>query len=151
MPYRTLPRVDSVKPTAKPYIVAVKWRDGSEAEVDISGPVGTFRHFAPLRENPAMFAQVAVGEWGSHLVWPGEIEMAANTIWRLHQEQSGKTISGEDFRAWRQKKAYTQEAAAKALGISRRMVVYYEDGVKPVPRTVALATRGLDAGPVDRP
>jgi hypothetical protein len=36
------------------------------------------------------------------------------------------------------------DAAARALGVSRRMVAYYEQGTKPIPRVVALATRGLE-------
>ena len=34
---------------------------------------------------------------------------------------------------------------AAALGLSRRMVAYYEQGAKPIPRVVALATHALDA------
>jgi hypothetical protein len=32
----------------------------------------------------------------------------------------------------------------RALGLSRRMAAYYEQGAKPIPRVVALATRGLE-------
>ena len=40
---------------------------------------------------------------------------------------------------------HTLDTAAKALGISRRMVAYYEQGDRAIPRVVALATRGLEA------
>jgi hypothetical protein len=36
------------------------------------------------------------------------------------------------------------EAAAEALGVSRRMLAYYRSGAKPVPRTVALAMLGWE-------
>jgi predicted transcriptional regulator len=49
-------------------------------------------------------------------------------------------------RHWRERKAYTLDTAAKALGISRRMVAYYEQGNRAIPRVVALATRGLELG-----
>jgi hypothetical protein len=39
----------------------------------------------------------------------------------------------------------TLDAAATALGLSRRMIAYYEAGKKPIPRVVALATRALEA------
>jgi len=54
-------------------------------------------------------------------------------------------MSAEAFRQWREGHAFTLETAARALGVSRRMLSYYEQGQKPVPRTIALATRGLDA------
>jgi transcriptional regulator with XRE-family HTH domain len=70
--------------------------------------------------------------------------MAADTLWRLAQEQSGATMTAEAFRSWRERRAYTLDAAAKALGLSRRMVAYYDHGDKPIPRVVALAAQALD-------
>ena len=75
-----------------------------------------------------------------------EIDMAATTLWRLAQEQSGATLSAEEFRRWRKRQTYTLDTAAKALGVSRRMVAYYDKGAKPIPRTVALATKALEMG-----
>ncbi len=48
------------------------------------------------------------------------------------------------FRAWMEKHAFTQEAAAKALGLSRRMIAYYVSGEKVIPKTVLLATVGWE-------
>lgn len=59
-------------------------------------------------------------------------------------EQSGEDLSPEAYREWRERNAYTLDTAAVALGISRRMVAYYEQGKKPIPRVVALATRALE-------
>ena len=70
--------------------------------------------------------------------------MAADTLWRLAQEQAGVTMSPDAFRQWRERKAYTLDTAALALGLSRRMVAYYEQGTKPIPRVVALAARALE-------
>jgi predicted transcriptional regulator len=93
-----------------------------------------------------MFAAVTVGEYGTHVAWSDEIDMAASTLWRLAQEQSGATITAEAFRRWRERKAYTLDTAAQALGLSRRIVAYYDRGTRPIPRTVALAVKALDLG-----
>ena len=53
-------------------------------------------------------------------------------------------MTADAFRRWRKRHSYTLDAAARALGISRRMVAYYENGERPIPRLVALATRGLE-------
>ena len=71
--------------------------------------------------------------------------MSNDTLWRLAQEQSGLTMTAEAFRRWRERRAFTLDTAARALGISRRMVAYYEKGERPIPRVVALATRALEA------
>lgn len=144
MPKKTLPRIVSVKADEKPLALRIRWDKGDESLVDVSGIVETFRVFAPLRQSPELFRQARVGDLGTDIVWTDDIDMAADTLWRLAQEQAGLTLSPEAFRHWRERKAYTLDAAAAALGISRRMVAYYEEGKKPIPRVVALATRALE-------
>jgi len=122
----------------------VRWDRGEESRVDVSGMIESFRVYAPLRQSPEMFRQVQVGEYGTDVVWPQGIDMSADTLWRLAQEQAGATMTADEFRHWRERKAYTLDVAAKALGISRRTVAYYEQGNRAIPRVVAPATRGLE-------
>jgi DNA-binding XRE family transcriptional regulator len=145
MPKKTLPRIASVAAGKKPMTLHIRWEKGEESRVDVSGLVKTFRVYEPLRGAPDLFRRVQVGEYGTDVCWPGGIDMAADTLWRLAQEQSGLTMSPDAFKHWRERKAYTLDTAAAALGLSRRMVAYYEKGAKPIPRVVALATRALDA------
>jgi transcriptional regulator with XRE-family HTH domain len=53
----------------------------------------------------------------------------------------------EKFREWRAGRRLSLSGAAAALGLSRRMVAYYDQGAKPIPKYVWLATRGYDAEP----
>ena len=119
---------------------------GVQGDDIVSGLVETFRVYEPLRRSPELFGRVRVGDYGTDISWTDEIDMAADTLWRLAQEQSGQTMSPDAFKHWRERKAYTLDAAAHALGLSRRMVAYYEQGAKPIPRVVALATHALDTG-----
>jgi len=149
VPKKTLPRIADVAPGKSLLTLRVRWQHGGESLVDVSGLVGSFRVYAPLREDRALFRQVHVGEHETDVAWTDEIDMAADTLWRLAQEQSGETLTAEAFRAWRERKAYTLDGAARALGLSRRMVAYYEQGEKPIPRTVTLATRALEMADLD--
>ncbi|HKN28079.1 MAG TPA: helix-turn-helix domain-containing protein [Roseiarcus sp.] len=144
MPRKILPRIAAVSADEKPLTLRVRWDRGEESLIDVSGLIGTFRVYEPLRSSPELFRQVRLGEHGTDVVWNDEIDMAAVTLWRLAQEQSGLTMSPEAFRRWRERNAYTLDTAARALGVSRRMVAYYEQGAKPIPRVVALATRALE-------
>ena len=144
MPKRTLPRIEAVSPGPKPLMLIVRWRDGEESRVDVSGLVETYRVYAPLRQSPKLFRHVRVGEHGTDIVWTDEIDMSADTLWRLAQEQSGATMTAAAFKRWRERKAYTLDTAARALGVSRRMVAYHEQGQKPIPRVVALAAQALE-------
>jgi hypothetical protein len=145
MPRKALPRIVSVAPAKQPFCLSIQWNTGEVSLVDVSGPVNSFRFYAPLRENRKIFRQVQVGEYGTDIVWPGGLDMSNDTLWRLAQEQSGATMTANAFRDWRKRHAYTLEEAATALGLSRRMVAYYEQGERPIPRVVALATRALEA------
>ena len=144
MPRKVLPRITAVTPDAAPMTLRVRWGKGDESLIDVSGMIESFRLYAPLRQSPELFRQVRVGEYGTDVVWTDEIDMSADTLWRLAQEQAGATMTPAEFRHWRERKAYTLDAAANALGISRRMVAYYEQGNRPIPRVVALATRALE-------
>jgi len=146
MPKKTLPRIAAVQTGAEPLTLRVTWTHGGESLVDVSGMVDTYRVLAPLRCDPGLFAKVKVGEYGADVVWNEDLDVAAGTLWRLAQEQSGATMTADAFRHWRERKAYTLDTAAQALGLSRRTVAYYDRGAKPIPRTVALAVKALELG-----
>lgn len=145
MPRKTLPRIVAVEPAEKPWTLRVESDRGGESLIDVSGVIEKFRVYAPLRQSPGLFRRVTLGEYGTDVVWPGDIDMSADLLWHLAQEQSGATMSAEEFREWRERQGYTLDGAAKALGISRRMVAYYEGGERPIPRVIALATKALEA------
>jgi DNA-binding transcriptional regulator YiaG len=144
MPKKTLPRIRAVTADKKPWTLRIRWDKADESLIDVSGPIETFRIYEPLRRSPELFKSVRVGEHGTDVVWTDAIDMSADTLWRLAQEQTGVVMSPDAFKHWRERKAYTLDAAARALGLSRRMVAYYEQGAKPIPRVVALATRALE-------
>ncbi len=144
MPKKSLLRIVAVTADKQPLTLRIQWDRTDESRVDVSGLVGTFHVYEPLRRSPEMFGGVRVGEHGTDVVWSDEIDMSADTLWRLAQEQAGLTMSADAFKRWRERKAYTLDAAARALGVSRRMVAYYERGAKPIPRVVALAARALE-------
>jgi len=145
MPKKVLPRIVSVASGKKALTLRVHWNTGDDTLVDVSGLINSFRTYAPLRENPNLFGKARVGEHGADVVWSDELDISNDTLWRLAQEQSGSTMSPDEFRRWRERRAYTLDAAAKALGVSRRMIAYYEKGERPIPRVVTLATRALEA------
>ena len=143
MPKKVLPRIVAVNADKKPLTLRIPWDKADESSVDVAGLVETFRVYEPLR-SPEAFARVRVGEHGTDIVWADDIEMAAAALWRLALEQTGASMSPEAFKHWRERNAYKFDTAARALGLSRRMIAYCEQGSKPIPRVVALATRALE-------
>ena len=87
-----------------------------------------------------MFRSVTLGDWGWSVHWTDDMEIAADTLWRLALEQGAAWL-----RSWRAAHGMTQQQAARALGVSPRMWRYYESGTHLLPKTVRLAAIGHDA------
>ena len=93
-----------------------------------------------------VFATAALGEYGSSVVWPAiGLEVGADALWRVSQRQEGQAMRPEEFKAWRKRLGLTQAGVAQAMGITRRAVIYYEQGARLIPRLVTLACKALEA------
>jgi DNA-binding XRE family transcriptional regulator len=120
------------------------WRDYGEACIDLTDLIASSPALA-LIKNAEFFATAQIGDYGWTVAWGNDIELDADHLFRLTRYQLGESLPPDDFRSWRGKHNLSQAKAAKALGISGRMVKYYEDGSHMVPKTVTLACKGYDA------
>jgi hypothetical protein len=143
VPKKVLPRIKSVSADTKPMTLHICWNNGDKSRVDVSGPIETFRIYEPLRRSSDLFRHVRLGEYGADVVWNEEVDMGAETLWRLAEEQSGATMSPDAFNRWRERQAYTLDSAARA-GRQPSHGLLLRTGAKPIPRVVALAARALE-------
>jgi len=98
--------------------------------------------YEPLRD---IFEQAQVDEWGHGVEWPGDIGIPLSALYRLAKEQAGKAYPVEHFNRWMKANGLSAAAAAKALGLTRRTIIYYHTGAKPIPPVVGLACDGYNA------
>ena len=89
MPPMILRRIVAASAARKPFALRLRCDNGDENQVDVSGLVETFRVYEPLRASPDLFRKIRVGDLGTDVVWTDEIDMSADTLWRLAQEQEG--------------------------------------------------------------
>lgn len=136
------PRIESVEPLSDRRL-RVHWANGTASVVRLDATIDRYAGLAPLRK-AAVFCRGRMADWGWAVKWPGSIDIAARTLYRLAMEQSGEFMRSGEFKRWRQRIGLTQERAADALGLSLRMVKYYESGTKPIPKTVRLACLGYE-------
>lgn len=124
-------------------LLHLAWSDDTRADVDLATMLHD-RAFASLRD-PDEFAKAEVGDWGHSLSWPSGAELGADTLWL---ETLAATGRGDTrlFVEWRLRNALSLTKAAEALGLSRRMVAYYSNGEKRVPKSILLACRGWEVG-----
>lgn len=137
-----LPRIASVA-SLEGLVVSVVWAGHPQpAIVDLAPDILTFKTYAPLRDDPALFETVHVISGGAALGWGVDdgIDMPATAVERLAEE----VMSTADFQAFLKRTNLTWDAAAAQFGISRRLVGYYASG-QPVPRYIALACAYLEA------
>jgi len=140
-----LPRLAEVRAVA-PLTLVVSWADGARAgrtdRIDLAPIVETLKIFRPLRRNDVLFATARLGEDGDTVVWAGDnLELHAETLESLAEQ----SMSPQDFVAFLKRNRLTQEAAATILGYSRRQIGYFTT-TGPIPRVVALACKGYEAG-----
>jgi Protein of unknown function (DUF2442) len=117
MPRKILPRIAAVTPGGQPMTLRISWDKGEESLVDVSGMIENFRVYMPLRQSPELFRQVRLGDYGTEIVWTDEIDMAADTLWRLAQEQAGEAMTADAFRHWRARQVYTFDWAARSASV----------------------------------
>lgn len=119
----------------------------ADGEVMLVNLQSTIKKHPVLKQlgNAEIFVKATVGEWGGSIIWPDNenLELASDNLRALAIEQSG-SASHELLWNWMEQHRLTLDAAAEALGLSRRMLAYYRSGKKPVPRTVALACIGWE-------
>ena len=72
------------------------------------------------------------------------LALASDNLRALALEQAGE-YSHQQVVVWMLRHRLSLDAAAGALGISRRMLAYYRSGEKPIPKTVGLAMLGWEA------
>jgi hypothetical protein len=126
-----------------PSLLTIVWRSGKQTRVDVSEYLDS-PGYGRLK-NPTFFASAAVEEWGHGVEWAdGEIGIDADSLYRLGKEQAGTAYPVSEFNAWMERNGLSLSAAAKALGITRRTVVYYHGGHKPIPVYIKLACLGWE-------
>jgi hypothetical protein len=137
------PRIETVV-TEDGGRLRIRWIDGSTSLTELSDLIGRLDGLGPLRD-PLVFAKGRVGDFGWAVVWTDEIDIGADTLFRLTVEQKALRMDGATLHRWRTTHGLAEERAANVLGLSLRQYRQLENGAKPVPQTVALACSGFDA------
>lgn len=118
--------------------VRVEWDDGREEVIDLRPAILSHRAYISLRNDVAAFSAFKVRDRGDSLVWPDGQELSADWI----QELAPKELGNDEFRNAMSELRLSLDGMAARLGIARRLVADYRKD-RPIPKTVALATRYL--------
>ncbi|MFW9596086.1 MAG: hypothetical protein ACMV1D_11405 [Macromonas sp.] len=117
--------------------------DGVTLPLDLSSTIQKYPALGALADS-RLFAKAHLDARGGYVVWlEDELEMAADNLRHLATEQAGD-MGHERLWVWMHRNHLTQERAAQAIGVSRRMLNYYLSGAKPIPKTVWLACLGWE-------
>src|SRR6266849_6655696 len=119
--------------------------DRRDRELDMTGLIARSAHFAPLMDDAASFAKVAIVEDGLGVAWPirtrwGRLDVSASTLRRIAEEQ--EPMTGADFAEWRKVLGLSLTEAAGLLGVGRRTIMGYLKKDE-LPSVVAIACRAL--------
>ena len=133
----------SVKTTPTASLL-LSYVDGGQFEVSLVDTILKHPTLERLKD-PEVFSSAKIGDHGASVIWANDddLELAADNL-RARAIEQGGGVSHEFIWNWMARNDLTIDAAAVALGVSRRMLAYYRSGSKPVPRTVALACLGWE-------
>lgn len=128
-----------------PEALLVGFADGKSFKVNFREAIGRHKVLGPVLHS-GIFDRGRIADMGRSLRWPGseDYEIASDQLRAWGIDQAGG-FSHARFIEWMWRHEHTLTSAAEALGLSRRMVAYYRDGSKEIPRTVALACRGWES------
>jgi hypothetical protein len=128
--------------SAAPFNLKVTFGDDVTMDIDLSAIVAQNNFLSPLK-NAALFNKAIVGEYGNDISWGDDLSLSGDNLRAEAVEQCGG-ISHERIWNWMYRNGLTLDSATKALGISRRMLAYYRNGEKPIPRHIWLACLGWE-------
>jgi hypothetical protein len=132
-----LPRIATVRPLVRREL-AVAWVSGETHVIDVSPALLSHRAFVRLRDDDALFATAVRDEFGDAVVWADGSELAASWLYELAEPG----LTNSEFRNAMDSLRMSLDGMAARLGVARRLIAEYRKD-KPIPRTVALATRHL--------
>jgi hypothetical protein len=126
------------------YRLRLIYADDQTYEVELGDLIRKSKSFAALKDEK-LFLKAKKGFAGRSVDWiEDELDMGSDNLRNMVVEQAGG-IGHERIWTWLHETGLTLEQAAEALGISRRMLIYYRDGEKPIPRSIWLACLGWQA------
>jgi hypothetical protein len=129
---------------APPATIEVGLSDGKTLILDVAKIIDS-TGYESLTE-PERFENVAVSDWGHGIEWPAiDQGLSIETLVRLAREQAGTAFPTAEFNAWMIRNGLTLTTAGQALGLSRRTIIYYHTGQKPIPVYIGLACEGWEA------
>lgn len=127
----------------KNFHLLLNFADGASYSVNLYPLIKKLSSLSVLMDEQ-IFATVTLGTGGFALQWQkGDIELASDNLRAMAVEQSG-AYSHELIWNWMARNNLSLTEAAKAIGISRRMLAYYRSGEREIPKTVALALIGWE-------
>jgi len=139
---RELFRLTAVK-AAEGSRLQLSYADGAQFMVDLTDWISSTTAFRPLRDR-SRFSTVRLGAFGRSVEFcDGRIDIASDNLRNLAVEQAGG-VGHERIWNWMQRNSLTIDQATEVLGISRRMLIYYRNGEKVIPRHIWLACVGWE-------
>ena len=125
------------------YRLRLTYADNQTFVVDLTEKIRKLKALAPLKDE-ALFKKAKKGFAGRTVDWiEDELDMGSDNLRHLAVEQAGG-LGHERIWTWLHETGMTLEQGAEALGISRRMLIYYRDGEKEIPRSIWLACLGWE-------
>lgn len=143
----TLPRLASVA-ASPPATLAVRWTDGTQANIDLSGWIATGGELLAALRDPAVFGTARLGLYGGSVAWgeeDGDLAIDAHHLGLLAVEQ--RPFGSAEATVWQGEIGLSNNEAADFLGLSLSTWNAYKAGAA-IPVPVAMVCRAARRDPI---
>jgi len=137
-----LPNIETVK-AGDGLTLRIKFRGRGTKTARLDGFIAREKLLAPLRDK-RLFDRVKAIDWGGGVGWPNGLDLSADTLWRMAEEQA--PFTADDFVRWQRDTVLSNAETAEALGVSLATIKNYRSGAE-IPAAVAIACRAMAAEP----
>lgn len=118
------------------------WSTGEVLKIDVESVLRGIPALANFLK-PKVFPKAHLANLGHGIEW-FVAELGADNVYAWSKEQTGE-VSQQMFGTWMHRNGLSLSSAAEALGLSRRMVSFFRNAQKSIPRAIWLACLGWEA------
>jgi len=142
------PRIDDVKAFKGPdYTLLIKWDDGREDTVNLSGLIEMTKGFDRFKDDPSAFLKPTVSSWGYTVEWPNGVDWPAPNFRSLADAQRPRT--GQDLKKFISANNVSVATAADAFGVSKSTIKGWRlKGTDKLPASGELSLKYFESNPI---
>lgn len=141
-------RLEAVRATGQPFVLALTWQDGRKQTVNLHGLLASRPKLSQLFVDSGDFADVGIVAWGHGVEWANGVDCAAEMLGAIADIQATMTKNGtKTFCEWQDARKLSAGEAGELLGYKTAQIANFRSGKSKLPTAVRIAIHAMNKDP----